>query len=79
MDSRAHSHLSIVDYTPPFYPAFLFLMCETGRRTPVASLYGAKLLQFGADESETMGMSGYKGSQEAAVKTQLSGILALPL
>lgn len=38
-------------------------------------LYGAELLQFGADESETMGTAGYEGSQEAA----LLGILALPL
>lgn len=38
-------------------------------------LYGTELLQFGVDESETMGTAGYEGSQEAA----LLGILALPL
>lgn len=33
MDARAHSHLSIVEYTPPFHPAFVSLLCAMDKMT----------------------------------------------
>lgn len=48
-------------------------MQQTGRLQWPRYVYSADLLQFGADESENMGMSGDKGSQETAVKHGCQG------
>lgn len=49
MDARAHSHLSIVEYTLPFYPAFVSLLCAMDKMTqwPLWSVWSGTVAVWG--------------------------------